>query len=62
MISIPKRGKYLPKPRYRHPEWLPKPQRVVCNIQIIYSYFNVIFKYKNMRTYIKIDKNTFVAI
>ncbi|XP_011865764.1 PREDICTED: 39S ribosomal protein L3, mitochondrial [Vollenhovia emeryi] len=29
MISIPKRDKYLPKPRYRHPEWLPKPQRVL---------------------------------
>jgi len=46
MISIPKREKYLPKPRYRHPEWLPKPQRVVCN-----SYFNVIFKYENMHIY-----------
>lgn len=33
MISIPKREKYLPNkfPRYRHPEWLPKPQRIVSN-------------------------------
>lgn len=31
MISIPKREKYLIKPRYRHPEWLPKTQRVLYN-------------------------------
>ncbi|XP_012540871.1 39S ribosomal protein L3, mitochondrial [Monomorium pharaonis] len=30
MISIPKREKFRSvKPRYRHPEWLPKPQRVL---------------------------------
>ncbi|KAL6258096.1 hypothetical protein P5V15_010015 [Pogonomyrmex californicus] len=34
MITIPKRNKYLPKPRYRHPEWLPKPQRVLYDEQL----------------------------
>ncbi|KAL0118596.1 hypothetical protein PUN28_009341 [Cardiocondyla obscurior] len=29
MMSVPKREKYIPQPRYRHPEWLPKPQRVL---------------------------------
>ncbi|XP_077267535.1 mitochondrial ribosomal protein L3 [Temnothorax americanus] len=33
MISVPKRDtkRYLPKPRYRHPEWLPKQERVLYN-------------------------------
>ncbi|XP_018350110.1 PREDICTED: 39S ribosomal protein L3, mitochondrial [Trachymyrmex septentrionalis] len=33
-ISVPKREKYIPKPRYRHPEWLPKPQRVLYDEQL----------------------------
>ncbi|XP_018359979.1 PREDICTED: 39S ribosomal protein L3, mitochondrial [Trachymyrmex cornetzi] len=33
-IFVPKREKYIPKPRYRHPEWLPKPLRVLYDEQL----------------------------